>query len=349
MVGNLLPDEGSEHAGVVGDVHDGRAHRLHQDVDRCGLVLVVHQLAALVGVPRHIGQAGAAARHPALDNRTAQRVDRVLVPQLFVGHLSLGRGTNLDASHRRPELVDTLLQALDLKLLVGLRVQFLRSSLEHLDTLFDRVRVPAVSHEDRLSLINLDTGERAQVGQSGVLQLHVQLGRDQRRPTERADVLEKALLQVAKARHLDGAYVEHAPVVVQDESREGLGDDVLGDDEQRLLLHHHRLQDRQQFGHGRQLVIHSQHVGVAKRRGLRLKVVGEQRRDVTRVELHALAELNRVDHLLVLFNDRRPIQANLEHRLRDDEPNLLRIGRHRGNLLVLLERRHRLRRLADLL
>eukprot|EP00962_Isochrysis_galbana_P040053 scaffold14476_cov120-Isochrysis_galbana.AAC.3 len=45
--------------------------------------------------------------------------------------------THLDASHRRPELVDTLLQALDLKLLVGLRVQFLRSSLEHLDTLFD--------------------------------------------------------------------------------------------------------------------------------------------------------------------------------------------------------------------
>jgi len=54
------------------------------------------------------------------------------------------------------------------------------------------------------------------------------------RPGENGDVLEHGLAAVAEAGGLDGADVQGAAQVVDDEGGQGFAFDILGDDEKRL-------------------------------------------------------------------------------------------------------------------
>ena len=68
-----------------------------------------------------------------------------------------------------------------------------------------------------------------------VLELEAELLADDLAAGEDRDVLEHLLAAIAEARRLDGGAVERAAELVDDERRQRLALDVLGDDEQRLL------------------------------------------------------------------------------------------------------------------
>ena len=108
---------------------------------------------------------------------------------------------------------------------------------------------------------------------------------------EDRDVLQHGLAAVTEARSLDGDDVERAADLVDDERRQGLALDVLGDDEQRLARLHDLLQQRQEVRDRGDLALVDQDVGVLED-GLHALGVGDEvRRQVALVELHALGEL----------------------------------------------------------
>mmetsp|Transcript_18199 Transcript_18199/g.59991 ORF Transcript_18199/g.59991 Transcript_18199/m.59991 type:complete len:439 (+) Transcript_18199:1062-2378(+) len=253
VVGNLLPHERAEQPRVVCDLHHRRPHRRDEHVYRDPLVRVRDRGARLVGEASDVREAGPASRHHALDDRPPHRVDRVLVPQLLVHNLGLGRRANLDARDGGAELVDALLDALHLELLVGLLHELLLEPLELVNPRVHVRLVRAVGDEERLRLLDLDAGEGAELREGGLLHLHLELVGDQSRAAEGADVGEEGLLHVPEAGALDGADVEHAAVQVEDEGRQRLHHHVLCDEEQRPLRLDHRLEHRQQLVDRREL------------------------------------------------------------------------------------------------
>ena len=72
---------------------------------------------------------------------------------------------------------------------------------------------------------------------------------------EDGDVFEHRLAAVAVAGRLDGADVEDAAELVDDQRRQGFALDVLGDDQQRLLGLLDLLEQRDELGGGADLVL----------------------------------------------------------------------------------------------
>ena len=88
-----------------------------------------------------------------------------------------------------------------------------------------------------------------------VLELEAEILGDRLATRERRDVLQHRLAAVAEARRLDGADLERATELVDDERRERLTIDVLGDDEERLALLGDLLENRQELLHVRDLLL----------------------------------------------------------------------------------------------
>ena len=63
---------------------------------------------------------------------------------------------------------------------------------------------------------------------------------------EHGDVFQHGLAAIAEARRLDGRDLQTAAQLVDDQRRQRLALDVLGNDEQRLAGLHDRLEHRQQ-------------------------------------------------------------------------------------------------------
>src|SRR6185436_19175638 len=126
---------------------------------------------------------------------------------------------------------------------------------------------------------------------------------------EDRDVLEHALAAVAEARRLDRDAGERAAQLVDDERRERLALDVLGDEDVRILegrLH---------------AVLVGDHVG----------------RDVALVELHALGEHEVHAEGLALLDVHDAVLADLLDRVGDHVADLLVAGRdrrHAGDLIL---------------
>ena len=110
---------------------------------------------------------------------------------------------------------------------------------------------------------------------------------------EDGDVLEHRLAAVAEARRLDGATLQRAAQLVDDERRQRLALDVLGDDEQRLAALGDLLEHRQQVLHVRDLLLVDEDVGVLEHGLHALRVGDEVGREVAAVELHALDDVER--------------------------------------------------------
>ena len=91
-----------------------------------------------------------------------------------------------------------------------------------------------------------DAAGAAELRDLRVLELEADLLGDDLGAGEDRDVLEHALAAVAEARGLDGDAGEGAAQLVDDERREGLALDVLGDDQQRAAGLDDLLEDREQ-------------------------------------------------------------------------------------------------------
>ena len=105
---------------------------------------------------------------------------------------------------------------------------------------------------------------------------------------EDRDVLQHGLAAIAEARRLDGSHLEDAADVVDDQSRQCLTLEVLGDDEQRPSGLRHALEQRQQLADVGDLLVDQQDHRFFELGGLVLLVVDEIRREVAAVKLHAL-------------------------------------------------------------
>ena len=128
----------------------------------------------------------------------------------------------------------------------------------------------------------------AQHVERDVLELDAEVLADDLTAGQDRHVLEHRFAPVAEARRLDRRHLEAAAQFVDDEGRQGLAFDVLGDDQQGLARLHDRLEQRQQRLQARQLLLVEQDVGLVELGHHLLGIGHEIRADIAAVELHAL-------------------------------------------------------------
>ncbi len=133
---------------------------------------------------------------------------------------------------------------------------------DHLDAAFDRLLVAGAFDDRRVLGVDLDLLGPAQVVELDALELDAQVLEDRLAAGQDGDVFEHGLAAIAVARGLDRADLEDAPELVDDQGRQGLAFDVLGDDEQRLFLLGDRFQQRDQVLGGADLLLVDEDVRV---------------------------------------------------------------------------------------
>src|SRR5690606_23666024 len=202
---DLLGDDAAVHAGVLGDLLQGRldgpAHHLHADP----LVLVGGRL--LDAVERLGGGAndgGApAGKDPFLDGGAAG-VERVLDAGLLLLHGHLGGGADVDLRHAAGELGEALLALLAV-VVAGGGVDLV---LDLLDARLDLGLVAGALDDGGVVLVDAHLLGAPEVGQLQVLELDAQLLHDGGAAGQDGDVLEHGLAAVTEAGRLDGARLE---------------------------------------------------------------------------------------------------------------------------------------------
>src|SRR5436305_11369083 len=117
QVADLVDDDRALEARVLGDLPHRLLERAVDDPGAGDLVRVVEALRveARLGVQ----QGDATARHDALLERGAGRLQRVLDAVLFLLHLGLGGGADLDHGNAAGELGESLLEHLPIEVGVG--------------------------------------------------------------------------------------------------------------------------------------------------------------------------------------------------------------------------------------
>ena len=169
-------------------------------------------------------------------------------------------------------------------------------------------------------------------------------------PLRIGDVLEHRLAAIAEAGRLDRRDLEAAAQLVDDQRRQRLPVDVLGDDQQRLACLHDRLEDRQHRLQRRQLLLMQEDVGLLELRHHLLRVGDEIGRKIAAIELHALDDVEFGLEALGLLHRDDAFVADLLHRLGDHVADrLVAIRRNRADLGDLLGGRDLLGSLFDVL
>ncbi len=156
-----------------------------------------------------------------------------------------------------------------------------------------------------------DAAGLAEHVETDLVELEADLGGHDLATGEDGDVLQHRLAAVTEGGRLDRGGVEGAADLVDDQGRQGLALDVLGEDEQRLAGLDDLLQQREQVGDRADLALVEEDVGVVED-GLHALGVGhEVRRDVALVELHALGELELGAHGVGLLDGDDTVLADL--------------------------------------
>ena len=169
-------------------------------------------------------------------------------------------------------------------------------------------------------------------------------------PLSDGDVLEHRLAAIAEAGRLDGRDLEAAAQLVDDQRRQRLAVDVLGDDQQRLAGLDDRLEDRQHRLQRRQLLLVQEDVGLLELGDHLLGVGDEIGREIAAVELHALDDVEFGLEALGLLDRDDAFVADLLHRLGDHVADrLVAVGGDRADLGDLLGGRDLLGALFDVL
>src|SRR5690606_19268676 len=152
----------------------------------------------------------------------------------------------------------------------------------------------------------------------GVLELEADGLRDDLATREHRDVGEHRLAAVAEARGLDRDGLEDAADLVEDEGRQRLGLDVLGDDQQRLAALDDLLEQRQQVLDVADLRLDDQDVRVLEDGLLTLVVGHEVGREEALVEAHALGQLELEAERVGLLDGDDTLLADLVEGLGDE-------------------------------
>ena len=144
-----------------------------------------------------------------------------------------------------------------------------------------------------------------------VFELQAQVLADHRAAGQHGDVAEHGLAAIAEAGRLDRADVEHAAELVDDQGRQRLALDVLGDDQQRLARLGDLFQERNHLAQAADLLLVEQDQGVLEMAFHLGRTVDEVGRDVALVELHSLDEFERGFARLAFLDGDHAVVADL--------------------------------------
>src|SRR5690606_6329062 len=156
------------------------------------------------------------------------------------------------------ELGETLLELLAVVIaggLVDLAADLLHAAL-------DVGRLARTLDNGGVLLVHDDTLGTAEVGDLEVLELEAEVLGDAAAAGEDGDVLEHGLAAVTEAGSLDGADIQRATDLVDDERGQGLALDFLGDDEEGLAALGDGLEQREELLQVGDLLLVDEHVGV---------------------------------------------------------------------------------------
>src|SRR5713101_9483090 len=308
---DLSQHDGAFFAGVLGDL----AQRLYEsalhNVDADLLIALDLQP---VECGDAAGQGYTAARDDALFDGCTGGVHSVLDASFLLFHFGLGCGTHLDHCHATDQLRQPLLQLLAVVVaggLVDLAANFFYAAFD--------LGVLALAFDHRgVVLVDGDLLGLAKVGHLDVLQLDAEVLGDGLAAGEDGDVLQHGLAAIAEAGRLDGADLQRATQLVDDQGGQRLALDVLSDDQQRLAALGDLLQQRENVLHGADFLFVDEDVGVFLNGFHALGIGDEIGRQVATVELHALDDFELSLERLRLFHGDNPVLANLLHGLGDD-------------------------------
>src|SRR5438105_1641227 len=193
----------------------------------------------------------AAAGDDAFLDRRAGGVARVLDAGLLLLHLRLGGRADVDDGDAADQLGETLLELLPV--VVGGGLLDLGADLLH-PRLDGGLRSGAVD-DGGVVLVDGDSLGAPEVLELDALELDAEVLGDHAAAREGGDVLEHGLAAVAEAGRLDGAGVERAAQLVDDQRGERLTLHLFGDDEERLAGARHLLEQREQVLHRGDLLL----------------------------------------------------------------------------------------------
>mmetsp|Transcript_2693 Transcript_2693/g.7272 ORF Transcript_2693/g.7272 Transcript_2693/m.7272 type:complete len:512 (-) Transcript_2693:54-1589(-) len=317
-----LHDDGALFAGVLRNL-DARLAQGGPDSINADLLVQAIQLQILQ-LSGRIEERGAAARDDALLECSLRGAERVVEPVLHLVDLHLRGATDLDDSDTAGELCQALLELV----LLVLRGGALDGVADGLAPLLDGLLQARAVQHDAVVLGDRHRFAGAELQDVEVLELLAEVLRDDVRAGEHGEVLQHGLAVVAKAGRLHGGDLQTPAEFVDNQHREGLAVDVLGNHKQRLLHLGDLLQDRQDGGHRRDPLVAEQDEGILQLNSLSLGIRDEVRRNVPAVQLHTLHDLQLVlQGLAVLHCDGAVLADLLEGR-----------GDHVADLFVAVRR-----------
>ena len=230
----------------------------------------------------------------------------------FLG-LNFGGSANLDDGNAASQLGQTFLQLL--AIVIGIGVGDFGTNLSHAGS--HVFLGAAAGHDGGLILGDDDLLGSAEHGHVDGVKLETQFVGHDLCAGQNGHILQHGLATVTEARSLDGAGLEGATDVVQDQGRQSLAVDVLGDDQQRLAGLHDQFGDVYDVLLGAQLAGGQQDVRFFEHCGLIFGVGHEVRGNVALVETHAFGEVQIQAETVVVLNGHNTILANLVQRLSD--------------------------------
>ncbi len=353
LLHHLGDDDGSLLPSVVGNGSQRNHQGVGDEID-AELLIAGHVLAHLLQCRQRPQEAHAAAGDDALGNRRPRRMQRIFHHRLAGLELGLGSRTDVDLRHAAGQFRQPLLQLLPV--VVAGRNLDLPPDL--LDTGLDVLRRAGPLHDRRVVAGDRDLLGQSQLIQRDLVELDAEILHDRRPAGEHRQVAQHGLAPIAVAGGLDGRNLQHAAQLVDDQRRERLAGDVLGDDQQRPLGVLHLFKQRQQLLDRIDLLLVDEDQRLGHLDGHLFGVGDEVGREVSPVKLHALDDIDDGFETLALFNRDHAVLADLVegvgHDLADlgivvaadcrDVQNVVAALDGLGELADLL--RHRLHRLA---
>ena len=338
-------DDGSVLSSVFGNGANG--HREHIE-DQLGAVLFVAVELEFLDHLVTPQQRDSAAGHDALvDGRTGGGqgvIDQVLA---FL-HGRLCGSPDVDLGHAAGELGQSLLQLLDVVLALG-DLDLLPDLLG--PTVDRRLVAGALDHRGVLG-VDDDLADGAQLVNGDVFELDAKVLEDGLPAGQHGDVFHLGLAAVAVAGGLDGGDLEDAAELVDDQCRQRLAIDVLGNDQQRLSRFGDRFQQRHQVLGIADLLFPDQNPAVLQFADLRVLVGDEVRREIPAFELHALDQVDLGVDLPAFLDGDHAIVADFQQSIGQDRTDLgivVSSDRGHGGDRLLVIGFHRSGHLAELL
>ena len=308
---DLLDHDGALDTGVVGDLAERFLNGAPDDIDADLHVAFDFELVQGGLGPE---QGDAAAGHDALFNGRLGGVHGILDPGLLFLELGLGGRSDLDQGDAADHLGQALLELF--AVVVGRRIFDLGADL--FDPGLNVLGLALALDDGRVVLVDDGLLGLAQPVGADVFELDADVLGDDLPAGQDGDVLEHGLAPVAEARGLDGAALEGALELVDDQGGQRLALDLFGDDEKRTAHLGHVLEQGQEFSQVGDLLLMEKNQRIVEDAFHAVGIGDEIRGQVAAVELHALDDVHgRFEPLGFLDRD-DAVLAHLVHGIGDD-------------------------------